>query len=99
MFLFWESFLILCCIVLGSLGSIPGAMVGAAALISLGEVLRVALPALGIDAGFRYAFYGLIMVLVMQFIPLGIWPRMKQGLDSLRGLRQRTGEEGLRGFR
>lgn len=84
MFRFWESFLILCCIVLGGLGSIPGVMVGAAALISLGEVLRVVLPELGLDPGFRFAFYGLIMVLVMRFVPRGIVPRIKEIVDSLR---------------
>jgi len=84
MFRFWESFLILSCIVLGGLGSIPGAMVGAAALISLGEILRVVLPALGIDPGFRFAFYGLIMVLVMRFVPQGIVPRIKEIVDNLR---------------
>ncbi len=85
MFRFWESILILCCIVLGGLGSIPGVMVGAAALLSLGEILRIALPALGIDPGLRFAFYGLIMVLVMRFVPWGIVPRIKQVINSLRG--------------
>lgn len=86
MFMFWESFLILCCIVLGGLGSIPAVMVGAAALMALGEILRVVLPALGIDPGFRFAFYGLIMVLVMRFVPHGIVPGIRQRIDSLRRL-------------
>lgn len=37
---FWVSVLILACIVLGGLGSIRGAIVGTAVLVSLGEILR-----------------------------------------------------------
>ncbi|MEK7466179.1 MAG: branched-chain amino acid ABC transporter permease [Planctomycetota bacterium] len=37
---FWVSVLILACIVLGGLGSIRGVIVGTAALVSLGEILR-----------------------------------------------------------
>lgn len=37
---FWVSVIILSCIVLGGLGSIRGAIVGTAVLISLGEILR-----------------------------------------------------------
>lgn len=37
---FWVSVLILACIVLGGLGSIRGAIIGTAVLVSLGEVLR-----------------------------------------------------------
>ena len=46
-FVFWESFLVLCMIVLGGLGNIWGVLVGAAALVSLGEILRAVLPLVG----------------------------------------------------
>lgn len=72
MFKFWESFLVLCMVVLGGLGNINGALVGAAILIALGEVLRVVLPKLGLPAETRFLAYGLIMVLIMRFRPSGI---------------------------
>ncbi len=83
MFRFWESFLVLSCIVLGGLGSIPGAIVGAGALIALGEVLRMVLPQLGIDPGFRYAIYGLMMILVIRFVPSGIVPAIAERMEWL----------------
>jgi branched-chain amino acid transport system permease protein len=73
MFKFWESFLILCMVVLGGLGSIEGACVGAAALIGLGEVLRSVLPGLGIPVEARFLAYGLIMILIMRFRPNGLF--------------------------
>jgi branched-chain amino acid transport system permease protein len=73
MFKFWESFLVLCMVVLGGLGNINGALVGAVILIALGEVLRVALPKLGLPAETRFLVYGLIMVAIMRFRPAGIF--------------------------
>ena len=48
MFKFWESFLILCMIVLGGMGNIWGVMIGAVMLVSLSEILREVLPLLGL---------------------------------------------------
>ncbi|WP_243311575.1 branched-chain amino acid ABC transporter permease [Fundidesulfovibrio agrisoli] len=73
-FKFWESFLVLCMIVLGGLGNINGAIVGAVVLIALGEVLRVLLPKLGLPAETRFLVYGLIMILIMRFKPGGFFP-------------------------
>jgi len=74
MFKFWESFLVLCMIVLGGLGNIHGALIGGAILVLLGEVLREILPALGLPAETRFLAYGLIMVLIMRFMPRGFFP-------------------------
>jgi len=78
MFKFWESFLVLCMVVLGGLGNINGALVGAIILIALGEVLRVALPKLGLPAETRFLAYGLIMVLIMRFRPGGIFTQVAE---------------------
>jgi len=85
MFKFWESFLVLCMVVLGGLGNINGALIGAIILIALGEVLRVILPKLGLPAETRFLAYGLIMVLIMRYRPGGIFTQvaestMKSGL-------------------
>lgn len=73
-FKFWESFLVLCMIVLGGLGNITGAVVGAVVLVALGEILRVVLPKFGLPAETRYLAYGLIMILIMRFKPGGLFP-------------------------
>ncbi|WP_243364176.1 branched-chain amino acid ABC transporter permease [Fundidesulfovibrio terrae] len=73
-FKFWESFLVLCMIVLGGLGNINGAIVGAVVLIALGEILRVVLPKFGLPAETRFLVYGLIMILIMRFKPGGFFP-------------------------
>ncbi|MGD8562040.1 MAG: branched-chain amino acid ABC transporter permease [Desulfarculaceae bacterium] len=73
-FIFWESFFVLCMIVLGGLGNIWGVMLGAVILVSLGEVLRELLPALGLPQNSRFLFYGLIMVLMMRWRPAGMLP-------------------------
>lgn len=74
MFRFWESFFVLCMVVLGGAGSIPGVLLGAAILASLGEVLRQVLPVLGIPAEARFAVYGLMMVFIIRFSPKGLIP-------------------------
>lgn len=78
MFKFWESFLVLCMVVLGGLGNIKGALVGSVILIALGEVLRVILPKLGLPAETRFLAYGLIMVLIMRFRPNGIFTQVAE---------------------
>lgn len=78
MFKFWESFLVLCMVVLGGLGNINGALVGAAILIALGEVLRVVLPKLGLPTETRFLAYGLIMVLIMRYRPGGIFTQVAE---------------------
>lgn len=74
MFKFWESFLVLCMVVLGGLGNIKGALLGAVILVCLGEVLREALTTLGLPPETRFMAYGLIMVLIMRFRPAGFFP-------------------------
>lgn len=82
MFKFWESFLVLCMVVLGGLGNIRGSLFGAAVLISLGEVLRVVLPGLGLPAETRFLVYGLIMVLIMRFRPGGFFTAVAESTMS-----------------
>lgn len=73
MFKFWESFLVLCMVVLGGLANINGALFGAVVLVSLGELLRELLPIFGLPAQVRFLAYGLIMVLIMRYRPGGFF--------------------------
>jgi len=74
MFKFWESFLVLCMVVLGGLGNLHGALIGAVIMVCLGEVLREVLYVAGLPPEVRFLFYGLIMVLIMRFKPAGFFP-------------------------
>lgn len=82
MFKFWESFLVLCMVVLGGLGNLNGALWGAIILVSLGEVLRELLPALGLPPEVRFLVYGLVMVLIMRFKPSGFFPNIASSSRS-----------------
>lgn len=65
-FTFLESVRILSMIVLGGMGSIPGAILGAFLLTILPELLR------GLE-NYRMLIFGISMVLMMIFRPQGIW--------------------------
>ena len=71
-FEFWESILILCMVVLGGMGSIRGAMIGAVILGSLGEVLRPGIIFPSQFGNARYLIFGIILILLMRFRPGGL---------------------------
>lgn len=64
-FTFFESVLILCMVVLGGMGSIPGIILGAFLLVTLPEVFRD-------FADFRMLGFGVALVLMMVFRPQGL---------------------------
>jgi len=58
---------VLALLIVGGMGSIPGVVVGAAALIGLPELLR--------EFGeFRFLFYGATIVIMMRVKAEGLWP-------------------------
>jgi len=74
-FTFLESAMVLCMVVLGGMGSIPGIILGAAALIVLPEVFR------GFEL-YRMLAFGLAMTLMMLFRPAGLIPNKRVGTRS-----------------
>lgn len=95
-FSFWESFLLLCMVVLGGLGSLAGACLGAVILTLLGELLRELMPLLGLPAETRFIFFGLLMILLMRARPVGLCGAST--ISVLRGrAAARLGEDGLKG--
>jgi branched-chain amino acid transport system permease protein len=64
-FTIWESVIILCCVVLGGMGSIVGVIIGALALKLLPEYFRA-------FSEFRMLTFGAVLVLMMVFRPGGI---------------------------
>jgi branched-chain amino acid transport system permease protein len=77
-----DSLMILCMVVLGGMGHVPGVVLGAILLTALPEALRYVGPLqqqwLGrvvIDpSDLRMLLFGLALVLMMLFRPAGLWP-------------------------
>ena len=74
-FTFIDSAMVLCAIVLGGLGSIPGVIIGSIILTLLPELLRDVLPGF---ADYRMLFFGVILVLMMLFRPQGIFRNQRR---------------------
>ncbi|KNF07475.1 ABC-type branched-chain amino acid transport system, permease component [Gottschalkia purinilytica] len=72
-FTYMESVVILTMVVLGGVGSIPGVIIGATVLAVLPEALRDI-------ATYRYAIYGILLVMMMIIRPQGMI-----SMDSLKG--------------
>ena len=58
---------VLCLIIVGGLGSLPGVVVGALFLVGLPELLRE-------FAEFRLLMYGMLLIVMMLVRPEGLWP-------------------------
>jgi branched-chain amino acid transport system permease protein len=77
-----ESIMILCMVVLGGMGHIPGVMLGALLLTVLPELLRYVGPLqtavlghVAVDpSDLRMLLFGIALVAVMIFRPEGLWP-------------------------
>jgi branched-chain amino acid transport system permease protein len=74
-----QSIELLLLVVVGGLGSIHGAALGAIFLISLPQVIALAKdvlpPAIGQAAGLQGLIYGLVLVLFVLFEPMGLYGR------------------------
>ncbi len=84
---FDESVLIVCMVVIGGIGSIPGVILGTFILVLLPELLR---NFLGGFESYRMLFYGVLLVCMMLFRPQGILP------DEGRKAELRPATEGIR---
>ncbi len=81
-FTLWESILVLCMIVLGGMGNIPGVILGAIlltvipeALRYLGDMQRAAFGQVIVDpADLRMLLFGFALVAMMLFRPAGLLP-------------------------
>jgi branched-chain amino acid transport system permease protein len=68
------SIFVICLIIVGGMGSIPGVIVGAAALVGLPELLRE-------FAEYRMLVYGAALVAMMILRPEGLWPEAKHKIE------------------
>lgn len=74
-FTFMESALLFCIVLIGGMGSIPGVLIGAAAISLFPEIFR------GFSQ-YRMLIFGAAMVIMMIFRPGGIWPRKRDRQTS-----------------
>jgi branched-chain amino acid transport system permease protein len=58
---------VLCLIIVGGIGSLPGVVLGAFVLVGLPELLRE-------FAEYRLLFYGMLLIATMLLRPEGLWP-------------------------
>ncbi|GAB4539635.1 MAG: hypothetical protein Kow0063_28620 [Anaerolineae bacterium] len=65
---------VLCVIIVGGMGSIPGVVVGSLALVGLPELLRE-------FAEYRLMMYGAALVIMMLTRPEGLWPEARRRLE------------------
>ena len=91
-FNFMESVLVVCMVVLGGMGSIPGAMLGAVIITALPEVIRwsaqsqflsqyLSTEQANLASQYRYMVFGLTMVIMMIFRPQGILPSKRRAME------------------
>ena len=73
-FNFLISINVLSLIIIGGMGSIPGVVVGALALVGLPELLRE-------FAEFRYLIYGAVLVIMMLTRPEGLFPEARRRME------------------
>ena len=79
----WFSVIILCCVVLGGMGSIAGVLGGTFIVTGLSEALRWGLKTLDIPDDSRLLFFGALLVVVMLFRPQGLITRSRAKPTSI----------------
>jgi branched-chain amino acid transport system permease protein len=73
--------------VIGGVGTLFGPVLGAAVLAILADTITELLAALGVEIpGVKQVFYGVVLLLVVMFLPHGIWPALARrlGLEGRR---------------
>jgi branched-chain amino acid transport system permease protein len=78
-FAFWESVLLVCAVVLGGMGSVTGALLGALCIVAVPELLRDVLGSSFANA--RYLLFGIALILMAIHRPQGLWPSRRRSLE------------------
>jgi branched-chain amino acid transport system permease protein len=89
-FTFMESVFVVCIVVLGGMGSIPGVIVGALVIRGIPElvqglfvagVLKVSGDVTSTITGYRFLVFGLLMVVMMAVRPQGMIPSIRRARE------------------
>lgn len=75
-FSFMQSVTVLLAVVMGGIGSVPGVILGGALVIVMPEFLRAV-------SDWRYLVFGVALVLLMLFRPVGLWPARSGGKEEV----------------
>ena len=71
--------------IVGGVGTLFGPILGAVLLTTLADSLNNLVSAIGLDIpGVKQVFYGVILLLVVMFLPDGIWPPLAKRLGLAR---------------
>jgi branched-chain amino acid transport system permease protein len=92
-FTFWESVLLVCAVVLGGMGSVPGVILGAICIVGVPEVLRDALGTTFANA--RYLLFGFCLVLMAIYRPEGLLPSRRRTLELRAAPREESPQDTL----
>ncbi|CAN5746106.1 branched-chain amino acid ABC transporter permease [soil metagenome] len=76
----FSSFLVLCAVVLGGMGSIPGSLAGAFVIVGVPSFLQLRFPELD---EYRYWTFGIILVAMMIFRPQGLIPSKRREAELM----------------
>lgn len=91
-FTFMESVFVVCIVVLGGMGSIPGVIVGALAIkgipdliqgLAVAGVLKVSGDVTSMITGYRFLIFGLLMVVMMAVRPQGMIPSKRRARELM----------------
>jgi branched-chain amino acid transport system permease protein len=67
--------------IIGGVGTLVGPLVGAFILTALAEGMREIMLQLGVDVpGVKQVFYGICLLLVVMYLPDGVWPPLSKAL-------------------
>jgi branched-chain amino acid transport system permease protein len=67
--------------IIGGIGTLVGPLIGALVITGLAEGMRELMLQLGIDVpGVKQVFYGVCLLLVVMFLPEGVWPPIARRL-------------------
>ncbi|HJU31947.1 MAG TPA: branched-chain amino acid ABC transporter permease [Hyphomicrobiaceae bacterium] len=81
--------------IVGGVGTLLGPIVGAFLLTALSESLQEVMRALGVDVpGIKQVFYGICLLVVVMFLPDGVWPPLSRRLGLGNGRAKEQAEEG-----
>ena len=71
--------------IIGGIGTLVGPLVGALLLTGLAEGMRELMLQLGVEVpGVKQVFYGICLLLVVMFLPDGVWPPLAKALGLRR---------------
>ena len=89
-FTFMESVFVVCIIVLGGMGSIPGVIAGALLIkgvpdliqgLAVAGVMKVSGDVTSVITGYRFLVFGLLMVVMMAVRPQGMIPSKRRARE------------------